>query len=56
LKVTVPTITDTVAAIASEELSLTLGAVLPVNEGDSIGEIGNMKAEVNTPPDTPSAK
>jgi hypothetical protein len=56
LKIPAPTLTDTVAAIAPEELSLTLGAVLPVNEGDSIGEVGKITVEVNTPPDTPSAK
>ena len=56
LKVSIPETTDTVAALSTEELSVSLGAVLPVNENDTIGEISSIVANINIPPDTPSAK
>ena len=52
---TPPTSTDTMAAVP--ELGVSVGAVLPIDNTDTLENINaSLGIELNTPPDTPTAK
>ena len=57
LAVTPPTSTDTMAAVPTRELGVSVGAVLPIDNTDTLENINaSLGIELNTPPDTPTAK
>lgn len=57
LQVTPPTSTDTMAAVSTNELGVSVGAILPIDNADTIESVNTaLGIEVNTPPDTPTAK
>ena len=57
LKVTPPVSSDIMAAVPTKEPGVSVGAVLPIDNADTVENINSsLGLEMKTPPDTPSAK
>ena len=57
LKITPPAVTDTLSTLGTEELSVSIGTVLPLPAEDTVNNINtSIASEVKMPPNTPKAK